>query len=370
MTSKQNVFEEKFLRELKILKLKSIRSWHRFDKEYGVSRFTKKMALALGLKLIALAAPQAQISLHAQNVIKKNPVQLLAKAAEAKASLDYLDFMEMHKELIEQRQKDFALSLWENMQENIYTVQESEKIGHRSKTLKDMFQDYKKYGIKIDNAYFCASAGMGSLMQTVEDKQFDEYKLLFECLTNPNSCKEIIKDFKKNFGTVKESRDIQKSLAEIYQKNPYAVCIVFSRSPTNSRSGYHYLTVFSNKVAVDSIITDTDTLKGKTARFNRTTISNTEDYFVKGRNRGYVFNVSEMIGNYQIFELYQNFIEEKKKLIMLPTQNLELVPPFSMKPEAKAVPFTQPHRLSWRAVGISPIRQQQIIHARQQSRLS
>ena len=61
---------DKTLKNAKILKLKVIRSWHRFDKQFGVSRGAKKLALAFALKLVALAAPNAQVSLHAQTAKK------------------------------------------------------------------------------------------------------------------------------------------------------------------------------------------------------------------------------------------------------------------------------------------------------------
>ena len=281
-----------------------------------MSRFAKKMVLALGLKLIALAAPQAQISLHAQNVVKKAQAeQLLAKAEKASSSIEYEEFMEKHREAIVERQKEFALDLWTVLSNNIQKVQAAEKRGSGAKELKKIFGDYKKYNITIDRNYFCASAGLGSLLQTIEENDYKEYKLLFDCLANPNSCSQIIKDFKSYFGDVKETRDIQKKLSDIYSNNPYAVCIVFPRSRSNSRSGYHYVTVFSNATAVDTLVDGDDVLKGKTARFNRTAISNTEDYFIGGKNRGYVFDISSMIGNYQVFQMFQEFLEtEQKKL--------------------------------------------------------
>lgn len=352
--------EDKFLMGLKVLKKYTVRGLRRIDKEFGVSRYARKVALALGLKIITLAAPNAQVSLHAQNVQKKAVPQLLAKASEAKENPAYEEFIEFHRDIIIERQKAFATALWETLQENIYTVQQAEKKGERSrtKTLKEIFIAYKKDGISIDKQYFCASAGLGSLLQTIDDGKFEEYKLLAECLTNPNHCGRIIKDFKENFGNKKETSDIQKTLADIFKKNPYAVCIAFPRSKANSRSGYHYVTVFSNTLAVDSLITPEDSLKGKTARFNRTAISNTEDYFVGEKKKGYVFDITEMIGNYQIFEMFMDYLkkqESKDKKIrpveLFPVKTISFQPISQNNvPEDKSEDV-----LSWAAVGRKPI---------------
>lgn len=352
--------EDKFLKELEVLRKYSIRILQQIDKKFGVSRYARKFVLALGLKLITFASPNAQVSLHAQNAHKKSAIpELLAKATEAKESTAYEEFMTEHQDMVIERQKAFATALWEHLQENIYTIQEAEKKGNknRSKALHDLFDMYKKDGIIIDKEYFCASAGLGSFLQTVDDCQFEEYRLIAECLTNPNNCTKIIKDFKANFGTKKESSDIQKALTNIYKKNPYAVCIVFPRSD-RSRSGYHYVTVFSNSLAVDTLLTQEDSLKGKVARFNHTAISNTEDYFSEKRKRGYVFDISEMIGNYQIFEMFKEYLQ-KKEIKIRPLKTIELQPlqPISFQPFSQNnLPSNKTDEFfSWKAVGRQPI---------------
>ena len=95
------------------------------------------------------------------------------------------------------------------------------------------------------------------------------------------------------------------------------MCVCFPHSKT-SRSGYHYVTVFSNAIAVDTLLTPEDSIKGKVARFNRTNISNTEDYFSSEKNRGYVFDITDMIGNYQIFKMYMDYLDKIQKNFSLP----------------------------------------------------
>ena len=353
MVEAQSVFLEKFQKHVKIFRIKAFRAWHRFDRQHGISRAARKAALSLGIKLVLLAAPHAQLSLHAQNAQKKPTSQLLAKAEEAKVMPEYAQFMEAHQEMIIERQKTFAQTLWKVLQENIYTVQQAEKTGQRTKTLRGLFNRYKKQGITIDPQYFCASAGLGSFLQAVDETNFEEYRLLFECISGPNSCKSIISDLQSSFGEKAESSDIQASLSGIFKRNPYAICLVFPRSERNSRSGYHYVTVFPNSVAIDTVLTEKDSLGGKTARFNRTTISDTEKYFVGSYNRGYVFDITEMIGNYQVFQMFMEYLDEintKKtsrfKDFPVPSSSFMLEPVSSLPaPKAKPINFT------WAEVG-------------------
>ena len=340
MTEKYDELWEKFLKEAKILKLKTIRGWHRLDKEFGISRFAKKMTLALALKLIALSAPNAQISLHAQAPQKKGaPIGLLAMASQTKNNPDYADFVEKHREIIMERQKEFAFTLWDVIIKNNKDIQEVEPkgIAAKRKKLHQMFDQYKSRGLSVDPSYFCATAGLGSLIETIEEYDFKEYELLMQCLTSPNSCSGIIRDIKANFGDQKETNDIPKTLSEIYKKNPYAVCVVFPHSKT-SRSGYHYTTTFSNVVAVDTLLTPEDSIKGKTVRFNRTAVADIDEYYTKGAKRGYVFDITEMIGNYQIFEMFQSYLnrEQLKKFILKEPVHLDIkLPKVSFQPVAQ-----------------------------------
>ncbi len=366
MVGAQDIFWEKLQKYAKIYKIKAFRFWHRFDRQYRVSHTVRKSMLALGLKLVLFAAPNAQLSLHAQNVQKKSVPQLLAKATEAKAAPEYARFMEEHRDMIIERQKNFAKTLWEILQENIFTIQEAEKKGHRTKTLRGLFNRYKKQGITIDPGFFCASAGLGSFLQAVDETKFEEYRLLFDCLTGPNSCRSIIDDLKKSFGDKNESSNIRADLAAIFKKNPYAVCVVFPRSKQNSRSGYHYVTVFPNTVAVDTVLSEQDSLSGKTARFNRTTISSTEDYFVNTYNRGYVFDVTEMIGNYQIFQMFMEYLEKKPAKLIdrikdmpIPAPAL-LLDPVSSLPKPREVPTDS----SWAAVSRKRLDQKDLLRKR------
>lgn len=366
MNEVQKTFEERLLKQTKILKLKTFRSWHlfkqkagkawkEFDRQTGTSRFTKKLALAAGLKLITLAAPNATVSLHAQTSNPKIDNQtLLAKAnSTVNTQPEMKEFLEEHFEEIAERQKEFTFALWENFNENIPHIQEAEKKGKATRTreLRNMFKDYKKYGISIDPRYFCAAGGMGTLFQTIEKDNFFEYEAILDCFTSPNSCTAIIKDFKKYFPKAKKTNDIQKSLADIYKKNPYAVCIAFPRSKGNSSCGYHYVTVFSNTVAVDTLVTGDDALKGKTARFNRTAISNTEDYFVNGKNRGYVFDLTEIMINYQAFQMFMDALKNKKKTQEKIKEAIDRVSVSNQQPTASLDRASEERMTRWQSVG-------------------
>lgn len=363
MNEAQKNFEEKLLKEIKILNLKSIRTWHRlkrkaikawkeFDKQTGATRFAKKMALAIGLKLITLAAPNAQISLHAQTVNKKiENKALIAKANTAvRTQPEIAEFSEEHLQEIMDRSKEFSFALWEHFNYNIPGVQKAEIKGKTARTrdLRERFKDCRPYGIKIDPRYFCAAGGMGTLFQTIVNENFFEYEAILDCFSSPNSCKEIIKDFKKYFPNARETKNIQKALADIYKKNPYAVCVAFPRSKANSRSGYHYVTVFSNVVAVDTLVTGDDALKGKTARFNRTAISNTEDYFVDGKNQGYVFDLTEIMVNYHTFTMFMDALKERTKQPQSPNElKSEIIP----QPVAALDKSSEERILRWSEVG-------------------
>lgn len=340
---------EKFLREMKILKLKARRTWHRFDKRVRVTRRFRRLVILLGIKLITMGAPSAQISLHAQTLQKqRSDVHLLAKNEISNPTPEYSEFISRHREEILNRQENFALDLWKVMQKNIKCVQSSKNKAGKTTVLRNLFKKYKDYGISIDPRFYCASAGVGSLIETVEDKQYHEYDFLLECLSNPNACLKIIEDLQANFGETAKTDDIQKTLSDAFEKNPRSVCIVLAQSRRNSRSGKHYLTVFSNVIAVDTLISVEQTPRGKVAGFNNDAIYDIESYFKGSRNKGYVFNITELAESDLIYLLYQNYLREHK---LLPPQNKQVLSitdkplAFSPSPKRSRSPIV------WEAVG-------------------
>lgn len=342
---------DKTLKNAKILKDKTILAWHRFDKHFGVSRFTKKMVLALGLKLIAMAAPNAQVSLHAQGALKKsNPTELLAKINQVSKTEDYLLFAEKNKSAILRWEKEFATVLWQNLEQNIKDIQEAEKKGSAARTreLRKKFT-YKEYGLNIDPSYFCATGGLGTLLQTGLEEDIPECVMFVECLKNPNSCNEIIKDLNKHYGKQKETNDIPQTLSAIFKKDPYAICMVLSH---RTQSRYHFSFAVSNAVIVDTLMTPEDSIKGKTARYNVTAISDIDKYYTKIRKKGYVFNISEKIGSYRLFQKYMENLEKMDKIKFNPDNILKL-PKGSSEPVAFSLPKEQEETSSWQAVGRS-----------------
>lgn len=364
MNNSQDKFEEKLVKEAKILKLKAIKAWHLlkkksdkawkdFDKQTGASRMAKKLVLAAGLKLITLAAPNAQISLHAQTIDHKNfNKELIAKAnVAAKEQPELSKFIAENQDAIIERQQEFASTLWDVLNKNVKKFQVTEAKGKRptAKELNRTFADVKKQGITIDPRYYCASAGLGSMMQTINENGFEEYQVFIDLLTNPNSCLSIIKDIKKNFGNIKESSNIQKTLAEIYENNPRAVCIAFPHSRGNSSSGYHYVTVFSNTIAVDTLVSEKDTKKGKVASFNRTAISNTEDYFTGSQNRGYVFDITSLMANYQAFDMFMKALQEQENKPSKPRKSVR--PEIENNAPVALIKETEDRLTRWSKVG-------------------
>lgn len=319
MTEERSELWVHFLKQVKILKLKSIRAWHRFDKQTGTTRFLKKMALAAALKTITMIMPNAQISLHAQTVHKKTPSKtLIASASIPSAEASYEAFQEYSRERMPLRQADFARDLYETLRENVEEVQDGAKHGRKTKTLKDLF------GNDIDPKYYCAIAGLRSLEQTIDKKGYYEYEFLLNCIQNPHACLSVISSLEKNFGTGAKTANIRNKLRDELKKNSSSVCIAVVNSRQNTSSGKHFVFVLPNKVVVDSLIHETDTLKGRVVSFNVDKIAKSDDYFTGTRNTGYLFNITDLSENDLMLMFYNAFTKQKMQKTKTASKSAEV----------------------------------------------
>lgn len=308
MIEEQNRLQEYILKQCKILKLKSIRAWHRFDKQTGTTRFLKKMALAAALKTIATLMPNAQLSLHAQNVSRKIPRQeLLANATMASNSPNYEEFIEYSRPRMAERQACFARELYETLRENFEEVQDGAKHGRKAQTLKNLF------GKDVDTRYYCAISGLRSLEQTIEKKGYPEYDFLLKCIANPHACLSVISSLEKNFGPNAKTNNIRNKLRDELKKNSSAVCIAVVNTKQNTSSGKHFVFVLPNKVVVDSLVNESDTLKGKVISFNIDKIAPSDSYFTGTRNSGYLFNITEMSEPDLMMLFYNKYVKENNR---------------------------------------------------------
>ena len=302
-------------------KIYAKKGWYQFKKK------TRKLMFVCGVQLISLSGVSAQVVRTPENA----PKDYLAKATLVHSNPNYKEFVEQHTQEIEKREEAFARDLWQVMSKNVETLQDAAKKGRKTPALRQMAANYKEKGIAINPRFYCSSAAISSVLETIKENKYPEYEFLVECLSNPNSCPQIIKDLNENYGKKAKTNNVQQTLQDIFQKNPRAVCIAIVESKRNSSSGYHFTMAFpeaiannkeidtlrdSNFVVLDTtIIAAKNTSMGKTARFNVDKISDIEDYYTGEKNRGYVFNITEMVENDLIIEMYkERFKKDKERL--------------------------------------------------------
>ena len=294
---------------------------------YQLKKKARKLMFFCGVQLISLSGVSARVV----RIPESAPKDYLAKAAIIKSSPNYQEFLEEHTQEIEDRQEAFARDLWHVMTKNVKTLQDAAKKGRKTATLKQLASEYKKMGVNINPRYYCSSAAISSVWETIKGNKYPEYEFLLECLSNPNSCPQIIKDLNENYGKKAKTNNVQQTLQDIFQTNPRAVCIAIVESKRNSSSGYHFTMAFSEAIANDTemdaqkdsgfvaldttIVTQKNASIGKTARFNIDQISDIEKYYNGEKGRGYVFNITEMVENDLIIEMYkERFKKDKERL--------------------------------------------------------
>lgn len=307
MYEKQYPWEEA-LRKYKILKIKTIRAVHRFDRKTGASRYARKIALMAALKTISFLAPNAQVNLYAQEIHKKDfKSGLVSKANTLSPLITYDDdFLKYTSSKMNKRQANFAKDLWNTLQDNVEEVQKASNKEKKSKILRELF------GQDINTNYYCSIGGLRSLQQTIDKKNYPEYKFLMKCIENPHACLSVIKGLEENFGTSSRTNNIRNKLRDVLKKNSSSVCIAIVNTQENSNSGKHFVFVLPNKVVVDSLVSETDTIKGKVISFNVDKIADSDSYFVGSRNTGHLFNITEMSENDLMLLFYDRYVKENK----------------------------------------------------------
>ena len=295
------------------------KAWWKFKKK------ARKAAFFLGVQLISISGVSAQIVVNDTQGSK----EYLARATAVKENPNYREFVKEHKEEIEEREGTFGKDLWQTMTKNISKIQEGAKRGRKTQIVREVNAPYENKKVITKPRFYCASTAISSLYETKGDK-YPEYEFMLNCLSNPNYCPTIIEDLNKNYGKKSKTNNVKQTLKENFQKNPRSVCIVIVESKQNSSSGLHFTMAFpesvveekgysgqndSSFVALDStIVVHNDSVKGKVASFNVEKISDIESYYTGARNRGYVYNITEMVESDLIVELYEKYSKKKFEL--------------------------------------------------------
>lgn len=287
---------QKIKKQIGIMRLKIRRGLHRFDQKYKIRHNGKRLILLAALKTIAALAPgsaaQAQ-ELSLKQDKNQHNTELLAMAKIAK--LDASVIWERLNTYIDGRQKDFAMSLSADLADNIEAVKDGKKRGRKAATLRDLFG-------KVNNRFYCSISGLRTIEELSKREGFMEYDFLLKCINNPHSCLSVIDGLSQYYGDECKTTNIKKTLAEQQAMRPNSVFIVLLNSKTNSSSGKHFVIV-TPEFAADSVVYVDDNPKLKVYGFNSEVIANPDTYFVGTRNRGHVFNLTEM-GRDKLIELF------------------------------------------------------------------
>lgn len=287
---------QKIRKKIGIMKLKARRGLHRFDQKFKISHNGKRLILLAALKVIASMAPgngaQAQ-SLSLGQDKKEHNTELLAMAKVA--NLDASVVWERLNTYINGRQKDFAMSLSADLADNIEAVRDGKKRGRKAATLKGLFGS-------VNNRFYCSISGLKTIEELSKREGYMEYDFLLKCINNPHSCLSVIDGLSQYYGDDCKTSDIKKTLAEQQKANPNSVFIVLMNSKANSSSGKHFVIV-TPEFAADSVVYVNDNPQLKVYGFNSEVISDPDSYFVGTRNRGHVYNLTEM-GRDKLIELF------------------------------------------------------------------
>lgn len=287
---------QKLKKQIGIIRLKIRRGLHRFDQKYKIRHNGKRLILLVALKTIAALTPgnaaQAQ-ELSLKQDKNQHNTELLAMAKVA--NLDASVIWERLNAYIDGRQKDFAMSLSADLADNIETVKNGKKKGRKAATLRDLFGP-------VNNRFYCSISGLKTIEELSKREGYMEYDFLLKCINNPHSCLSVINGLSKYYGDECKTSDIKKTLAEQQAENPNSVFIVLLNSRQNSSSGKHFVIV-TPEFAADSVVYVNDNPKLKVYGFNSEVIADPDTYFAGTRNRGHVFNLTEM-GRDKLIELF------------------------------------------------------------------
>ncbi len=317
---------EEVKRKLKIWKIKTRRGLHNFDQKYKVSHNFKRAVLFLALKVAASVSSGGQVA--AQNNIPSSETKLpqTELLAEAKPSLPAEEVSwAMLDEYINERERSFAENLSHDLTDNINAVAKGKKQGRKTATLKKLFGG-------LNPRYYCAISGLKTIENLSKKQDFFEYDFLLKCIKNPHYCPSVIEGLASVYGDNCRTTNIRKTLKEEQERNKNSVFIVLVDSKINTSSGKHFVIV-TPEFAADSVAYVDDNEHLQVYGFNSEVIQDVEKYFVGTRNRGHVFNLTEM-GRDKLIELYYS---GKIRLEDVRIKQEELVhyEPVSLKSKAK-----------------------------------
>ncbi len=298
--------------KLKEWKIKGRRALHRFDRKTGLSKHSKRLIVLAALKVVAALSPSSLAQAQDLQIRKSSDPyptrsELLAFNSHIKNDISFEQFMEQNQARMSEREQRFAKDLWETLVENVEEVKYAKELGLKNQTLKSLF------GKDVHPRYYCAISGLKSLEQTIQNKDYPEYKFLLNCIQNPHACLSVIQGLKKVYGEESKTRDINKTLEEQLKENPNSVFIVVHNSTRNTASGKHFVFVLPNKIVVDSLISEKETLKGKVVSFNVERIANSDSYFTGTRAVGDVFNLTKMSHEDLIYLFYNDIFNIEQK---------------------------------------------------------
>lgn len=297
MENNEQIDWEEIRKKIGVMKLKMRRGLHRFDRKYKVSQNCKRLVLAAALKVVASLAPGnaalAQTPASPAGEEKPKTEQLLAMATPA--AMDMNAAWARLNEYIDERQKEFAMGLSSELAENIGTVREGKKRGRKTATLRELFGS-------VDSRYYCAISGLRTIEELSKKKDFPEYDFLLKCIKNPHSCLSVIDGLSKFYGDDCKTSNIRQTLKKEQEAAPNSVFIVLLNSRANSSSGKHFVIV-TPEFAADTIVYADNHPKMQVFGFNSEVIDNVDSYFTGTRNRGHVYNLTEM-GRDRLIELF------------------------------------------------------------------
>jgi len=321
------------LRKFKILKIKTIRSAHRFKQKGGVSLYAKGLVLIIALKAITAVAPNVQVKLYSQDRNNKTTKDKFSTEYITHYRKQFPNINSYTKDSVNVRQSDFAKDLWETLSENIKEIKKGTAKGQKSRTIKKVF------GNDVNTKYYCSISGLRSLEQTINKKGYHEYDFLVKCIANPHACLSVIDGLEKHFGKQAKTNNIKEKLHNTLEKNVNSVCIAIVNTEENSSSGKHFVFVLPNKVVVDGAINEADTLKGTVVSFNVDKIVASDTYFKGSRNTGYLFNITEIAEDDLVrlfYDKYKKNMENKNNKLLfaendIPSDNIRLRHQFKEK---------------------------------------
>lgn len=309
MKDNEQIDWEEVKQDLRIMKLKIRRSLHRFDRKYKVSQNCKRLALAAALKVVASLSPGNAVLAQTNTVEQNENKPKTEMLAEAKSlNMDMEVVWGKLNDYIAKRQKDFAVSLSSDLAENIDAVKMGKKSGRKTATLRELFGN-------VNSRYYCAISGLKTIEGLSKKKNFYEYDFLLKCIQNPHSCLSVIDGLTRYYGDDCKTTNIKKTLREEQARNPNSVFIVLLNSQVNTSSGKHFVIV-TPEFASDSIVYVDNQPKMQVFGFNSEVIQNVDTYFTGSRNRGHVYNLTEM-GKDNLVELFfsgkLSVLDEKAK---------------------------------------------------------